>query len=63
LILGYSEQRARKYAFDREKGIKRFEKEYKTGKITKDKINSRGYNRFLEVSDNMNVKIDYLVVL
>jgi hypothetical protein len=59
LILGYCEQRAKKDAFNREKGIKRLEKEYKTGKITKDKINKRGYNKFLEVSDDVNVKIDY----
>jgi hypothetical protein len=57
--LGYSGQRARKDAFNREKGIRRLEKEYKTGKITKDKINKRGYNKFLEVSDNVKVEIDY----
>jgi transposase len=59
LILGYSEIRAKKDAFNREKGIKRLEKEYKTGKITKDKINRRGYNKFLEISDSIDVKIAY----
>jgi transposase len=59
LIVGYSEQRAKKDAFNREKGIKRLEKEYKSGTITKDKINKRGYNKFLEVSDNVEVKINY----
>jgi transposase len=59
LILGYAKDRAQKDACNREKGIKRLEKEYKSGKITKDKINKRGYNTFLEVSDNVNVKIDY----
>jgi transposase len=59
LILGYSEQRAKKDAYNREKGIKRLEKEFKTGKITKDKINKRGYNKFLEISDNIDVKVNY----
>ena len=59
LILGYSEQRAKKDAYNREKGITRLEKEYKNGSITKDKINKRGYNKFLEISDNIEVKINY----
>ena len=59
LILGYSSSRAKKDAHNREKGIKRLEKEYKSGKITKDKVNKRGYNKFLEVSDNIEVKINY----
>jgi transposase len=59
LILGYSEKRAEKDAFNREKGLKRLEKEYKNGTVTKDKINKRGYNQFLEVSDNVGVKIIY----
>jgi len=58
LILGYSEQRAKKDAYNREKGVKRLEKEYKSGSITKDKINKRGYNKFLEISDNVIVKIN-----
>ncbi|GAB1415312.1 IS1634 family transposase [Paludibacter sp.] len=59
LILGYTEQRARKDANNREKGIKRLEKDYKSGFITKDKINKRGYNKFLKIAHNINVEIDY----
>ena len=59
LILGYSQSRAKKDAHNRDKGIKRLEKEYKSGKITKDKVNKRGYNKFLEVSDSVEVKINY----
>lgn len=63
LILGYSEQRAKKDAYNREKGVRRLEKEYKSGSITKDKINKRGYNKFLEISDNVLVKInDYKII-
>ena len=59
LIVGYSEQRAKKDAYNREKGIKRLEKEYKSGTITKNNINKRGYNKFLEIADNVEVKINY----
>jgi len=58
LILGYSEQRAKKDAHNRENGVKRLEKEYKSGSVTKDKINKRGYNKFLEISDNISVTIN-----
>jgi transposase len=58
LILGYSENRAKKDAYNREKGVKRLEKEYKSGSITKNKINKRGYNKFLEISDNVSVTIN-----
>jgi len=59
LIVGYSEKRAKKDALNREKGIKRLEKEFNSGSITKDKINKRGYNKFLEISDPVEVKINY----
>ncbi|MDR1936924.1 MAG: IS1634 family transposase [Tannerellaceae bacterium] len=59
LIAGYSENRAKKDHHNREKGIKRLEKEYKSGLITKDKVNKRGYNKFLEISDNIKATINY----
>jgi transposase len=59
LIVGYSEKRAKKDALNREKGIKRLENEFNRGLITKDKINKRGYNKFLEISDNIEVRINY----
>jgi transposase len=59
LIIGYSDDRAKKDRYNREKGIKRLEKEYKTETLTKDKINKRGYNKFLEISDDVKVNINY----
>jgi transposase len=59
LIAGYSDKRAKKDAYNRKKGIKRLEKEYATGSVTKDKINKRGYNKFLKMSDDITVEIDY----
>jgi len=59
LIVGYSAKRGKKDAYNREKGIRRLEKDYKNGSITKDKINKRGYNKFLEISGGVEVKIKY----
>ncbi|GHT71948.1 transposase [Bacteroidia bacterium] len=59
LIVGYSGNRAKKDRNNREKGIKRLEKEYKSGSITKDKVNKRGYNKFLEISDDIKATINY----
>ena len=58
LIIGYSESRAKKDKYNREKGIKRLQKAYKNGTITKENINKRGYNKFLEISDNVKVIIN-----
>lgn len=58
LIIGYSAQRAKKDKYNREKGIKRLRQAYKSGNITKENINKRGYNKFLEISDNVKVGIN-----
>jgi transposase len=58
LIVGYSDTRARKDAYNREKGVKRLQKAYKSGLITKENINKRGYNKFLSISDNIKVEIN-----
>jgi transposase len=59
LVVGFSESRAKKDRHNREKGIKRLEKEYKTTTLTKEKVNKRGYNKFLELSDDIKVNINY----
>jgi len=58
LIVGYSEKRAKKDAHNRMKGISRLEKAFKTGIISKENINKRGYNKFLKITDDVQVKID-----
>ena len=59
LIVGYSEKRAKKDAYNRDKGLKRLEQEYESGSVTKDKINKGGYNKFLEISNDITVGINY----
>jgi transposase len=58
LIVGYSENRAKKDRYNRDKGVKRLEKAYRSGNITKENINKRGYNKFLDISDNVKVAIN-----
>jgi transposase len=58
LIVGYSDLRAKKDRYNREKGVKRLQKAYKTGQITKENINKRGYNKFLKISGNVKVVIN-----
>ncbi len=58
LIISYSEKRARKDKYNRGKGVKRLEKAYKSGNITKENINKKGYNKFLDISDNIQVCIN-----
>ncbi len=58
LIVGYSTVRAKKDRYNREKGVKRLQTAYKSGTITKENINKRGYNKFLELTDNVKVRIN-----
>lgn len=58
LIIGYSEQRAKKDAHNREKGIERLRKAYGSGVLTKASINRRGYNKFLTISRDVQVVIN-----
>ena len=58
LIVGYSEERARKNEHDRNDGVERLRKRYAKGTLTKADINKRGYNKFLCVSSGVTVSID-----
>ena len=58
LIVSYSDKRAEKDKYNRERGVQRLQQAYKSGRITKDKINRRGYNKFLSISNDVQVSID-----
>lgn len=60
LIITYTEKRAKKDAHNRKKGLSRLEKKISSGKLTKDKINARGYNKYLTLKNEVNVEIDYV---
>ena len=57
LIVTYSEKRVKKDAYNRERGVARLRKAYKSGHITKQQVNRRGYNKFLEISGDVEVHI------
>ena len=57
LIVSYSEKRAKKEAYNRNRGIARLRKAYKSGHIPKQQVNKRGYNKFLEISKDIEVSI------
>jgi len=58
LIINYSSSRAKKDRYNREKGLKKLEKQIRTGKLTKAGINNRGYNKYLKLDGEINVAID-----
>ena len=59
LIIGYSNKRAQKDRYNRERGLKRLQKRLKSGKLTKSHINNRGYNKYLKLTGDISITIDY----
>lgn len=58
LIITYSDDRVKKDRYNREKGLKRLEKQIQRGRLTKANINNRGYNKFLKLEGEIKVAID-----
>jgi transposase len=58
LIISYSDKRASKDKYNRERGLKRLEKQLKYGKLTKSHINNRGYNKYLKMDGDIKISID-----
>ncbi len=59
LIVSFSSKRAYNDKKNREKGLKRLEKKVSSGKLSKGHINNRGYNKYLKLSGEVNITIDY----
>jgi transposase len=59
LIVSYSTARASKDEYNRKRGLTRLEKQVKAGKLTKSNINKRGYNKYLKLSGEVSIEIDY----
>lgn len=59
LVITYSSKRATKDQHNRKRGLKRLEKQIKTGKLTKSNINNRGYNKYLKMKGSVTIEIDY----
>ena len=59
LIVNYSTARASKDEYNRKRGLTRLEKQVRAGKLTKSNINNRGYNKYLKLSGEIFIEIDY----
>ena len=60
LVISYSDTRAKKDKANREKGLRKLEKQIKSGKLTKATINNRGYNKYLKLEGEINITIDWV---
>lgn len=59
LVVGYTEKRAKKDRYNRERGLQKLEQRIKSGKLTKSSINNRGYNKYLKLEGDVNICIDH----
>ena len=58
LIVTYSDDRAKKDRYNREKGLRKLEKQISRGRLTKKHINNRVYNKFLKLEGAITISID-----
>jgi len=59
LVVSFSSKRAHKDRKNREKGLKHLEKRVRSGKLSKEHINNRGYNKYLKLTGETSISIDY----
>jgi len=59
IVVGYTENRAKKDRHNRERGLQKLEQRIKSGKLTKSSINNRGYNKYLKLEGDINICIDH----
>jgi transposase len=59
LIVQHLAKRAKKDFHNRQNGLLRLEKRVQSGKLTKSNINNRGYNKYLQLDGEIDIKIDY----
>lgn len=58
LIVSYSDSRRKKDCYNRQKGLKKLRQRVTSGKLRKEHINNRGYNKFLTLTGVIEVTID-----
>ncbi len=62
LIVQFSEKRAKKDAHNRDKGLKKLREKFSSGKLTKQQVNNRGYNKFLVLENEIKVSVNELKI-
>ena len=58
LIISYSDKRADKDAHNRRRGLKKLRRKVHSGRLTKEHLNNRGYNKFLRLSGEVKIEVD-----
>ena len=58
LIVSYSKARAMNDNKNRQRGLEKLEKKIKTGKLTKQHINNKGYNKYLQIEGEARISIN-----
>lgn len=58
LIVTYTIKRAKRDLQNRKRGLQRLEKSIKSGRLTKNNINNRGYNKYLKMDGEVRISID-----
>lgn len=58
LIVNYSETRCKKDAYNRERGLSKLRQRVQSGRLRKEHINNRGYNKFLTLKGSIEVEIN-----
>lgn len=58
LIVAYSQRRASKDVSNRQRGLHRLRKRIRGGRLGKEHLNNRGYNRFLKLTGEVRVELD-----
>ena len=59
VVVSMSDARAGNDARNRRDGLRRLEKRLGAGKLTKNNINNRGYNKYLRMEGEIRISIDY----
>lgn len=55
IVISYSDSRAKKDEYNRQRGILKLEKLISSKKLTKNQINNKGYNKFLKMTGTIDV--------
>lgn len=58
IVVSFSEQRRKKDALNRTKGLRRLQEKVATGNVSKKHINNRGYNKYLRLEGEAKISID-----
>lgn len=62
LIVQFSDKRAKKDTHNRDKGLKKLREKFSSGKLTKQQVNNRGYNKFLLLENEVKVSLNELKI-